>query len=72
MKPVYWLLLAEISFFYIYVSSIVAGISYLLIPDATLNLFAIFALIVAWLLNDYITYIFVKNKVTAEDLLGES
>jgi hypothetical protein len=72
MKPVYWLLLAEISFFYIYVSSIVAGISYLLFPDAALNLFAIFALIVAWYLNHYITYLFIKYKVTSQDLLGES
>lgn len=72
MKPVHWLVLAEISFFCIYLASIFAGISYLILPEQQVNFFVMFALLVAWYLDKYITFLFIKHKVTAKDLLGES
>lgn len=72
MKPVHWLVLAEISFFCIYVSSIFSGLSYLILPEQQVNFFVMFALLLAWYLDKYITFLFIKYKVTAKDLLGET
>jgi len=70
MRPIYWLLLAEAAFFIIGAINIYQGLAFLFIPEYVVSYFIIFAMFVSWMLNNWVTYIFLINKVTADDLLG--
>ena len=69
MKPILWLLLAELCFFFVALINIIHGIFYLLDPTY-LSYVILFCMFVTWSLNKYITYLFIQNNVTVDDLLG--
>jgi hypothetical protein len=71
MRPIWWLLIAEIAMFYIATVNIIQGISFLLLPEYAVSYFIIFAMFVSWFLDKTITWILYTNKVTVDDLLGK-
>jgi hypothetical protein len=69
MRPIWWLLIAEIMFFIIGVFNIAQGVAYIVYPEYVVSYIVIFAMFFTWYLDRMITWIFITNKVTVDDLL---
>ena len=70
IRPIWWLLIAELCFFFIAAANIIHGILFMIDPSSV-SFVVLFCMFASWMLNDYVSYLFRKHTVTVDDLLGK-